>query len=78
MSPQPQGPQQPATQLPGSLGATGYHTVMTPAEQSTMMERQRAQIAQQQGAQQQARSAAQAGAVNVSPKQQLNGVTAGL
>jgi hypothetical protein len=33
----------------GSLGATGYHTVMTPAEQSTMMERQRAQLAQQQG-----------------------------
>ncbi|KAI9743224.1 MAG: hypothetical protein M1818_003070 [Claussenomyces sp. TS43310] len=54
----------PSQQAPGTLGATGYHTVMTAAEQSTMMERQRAQLAQQQGAQHQARSAAQAGTAN--------------
>lgn len=60
-SPQPQTPQTTA-----ALGATGYHTVMTPAEQSTMMERQRAQLAQQQGTQLQARTAAQAGTLTVS------------
>lgn len=64
-----------------SLGATGYHTVMTAEQQSTMMERQRAQLAQQQGTQQHARNAAQAGAMGVSPGTQINGgnaVTAGL
>ena len=63
------------------LGATGYHTVMTAEQQSTMMERQRAQLAQQQGTQQHARNAAQAGAMGVSPTPQINGgsaVTAGL
>jgi hypothetical protein len=55
-----QGLAQAAT---GQLGATGYHTVMTPEQQSTMMERQRAQLAQQQGREQGvARSMAQAGA----------------
>jgi hypothetical protein len=44
------------------------------------MERQRAQLAQQQGTQQHARNAAQAGAMSVSPGPQVNGgnaVTAG-
>lgn len=53
-TPQPQ-------QSAAPLGPTGYHTVMTPAEQSSMMERQRAQLAQQQGVQQAARNVAQAG-----------------
>lgn len=66
--PQQQQQQQPQPQqgLPtgnvSALGPTGYHTVMTPAEQSGLMERQRAQLAQQQGVQVQARNAAQAGA----------------
>ncbi|KFX94477.1 hypothetical protein V490_04333 [Pseudogymnoascus sp. VKM F-3557] len=55
-------PSTPQPQQPTPLGPTGYHTVMTPAEQSSMMERQRAQLAQQQGVQQAAaRSVAQAG-----------------
>jgi hypothetical protein len=73
MSPQPlvpqsvpQQPQMPTTQF----GATGYHTVMSAAEQANMMERQRAQLAQQQGIQHQARNAAQAGALNGSPNKQ--------
>ncbi|KFY79308.1 hypothetical protein V499_01688 [Pseudogymnoascus sp. VKM F-103] len=53
----------PSTPQPQAapLGPTGYHTVMTPAEQSSMMERQRAQLAQQQGVQAAARNVAQAG-----------------
>lgn len=81
ISPQPQVSQQAQQQQAstGNLGATGYHTVMTPEQQSTMMERQRAQLAQQQGTQHQARNAAQAGAMSVSPAPQVNGgaVTAG-
>jgi len=69
LSPQPQTPQPQA----GHLGATGYHTVMSPAEQSNMMERQRAQLAQQQGTQHQARNAAQAGTMSASPTRQVNG-----
>lgn len=74
------GQPQSSTQQGGNLGATGYHTVMTAEQQSTMMERQRAQLAQQQGTQQHARNAAQAGAMSVSPGPQVNGgnaVTAG-
>jgi hypothetical protein len=74
------GQTQATTQQGGNLGATGYHTVMTAEQQSTMMERQRAQLAQQQGTQQHARNAAQAGAMSVSPGPQVNGgsaVTAG-
>jgi hypothetical protein len=61
-----------------ALGPTGYHTVMTPAEQSGLMERQRAQLAQQQGVQVQARNAAQAGAGALGspakqPQPQVNG-----
>jgi hypothetical protein len=73
------GQTQATTQQGGNLGATGYHTVMTAEQQSTMMERQRAQLAQQQGTQH-ARNAAQAGAMSVSPGPQINGgsaVTAG-
>jgi hypothetical protein len=76
----PSGQPQSTTQQGGNLGATGYHTVMTAEQQSTMMERQRAQLAQQQGTQQHARNAAQAGAMSVSPGPQVNGgnaVTAG-
>jgi hypothetical protein len=74
------GQAQATTQQGGNLGATGYHTVMTAEQQSTMMERQRAQLAQQQGTQQHARNAAQTGAMSVSPGPQVNGgsaVTAG-
>jgi hypothetical protein len=72
-SPQPQHTQ-PA------LGPTNYSTFMTTAEQASMMERQRAQLAQQQGLQQQARNAAQAGAMGSPSKTQVNGnpVAAGL
>lgn len=70
------GQTQGTTQQGGNLGATGYHTVMTAEQQSTMMERQRAQLAQQQGAQQHARNAAQAGAMSVSPGPQVNGANA--
>jgi hypothetical protein len=80
-SSQPQGAQQQTQSSSGHLGATGYHTVMTAEQQSTMMERQRAQLAQQQGTQHQARNAAQAGAMSVSPAPQINGgspVPAGL
>jgi hypothetical protein len=78
ISPQPQVAQQ-SQGSSGHLGATGYHTVMTAEQQATMMERQRAQLAQQQGTQHQARNAAQAGAMSVSPVPQVNGgaVTAG-
>jgi len=45
---------------------------MTPEQQSSMMERQRAQLAaQQQGTQHQARNAAQAGALG-SPQPQIS------
>lgn len=65
--PQPQGAPQP-------LGlTTPYSTFMTTAEQASMMERQRAQLAQQQGLQQQARNAAQAGTMGSPPKTQING-----
>jgi hypothetical protein len=53
---------------------------MTTEQQATMMERQRAQLAQQQGMQQQARNAAQA-AMGTPSKPQVNGnsaVAAGL
>jgi hypothetical protein len=66
-SPQPQHTPQP-------LGlTTPYSTFMTTAEQASMMERQRAQLAQQQGLQQQARNAAQAGTMGSPPKTQVNG-----
>jgi hypothetical protein len=48
---------------------------MTAEQQSTMMERQRAQLAQQQGTQVNARNAAQAG-MSVSPGPQVNGGSA--
>jgi hypothetical protein len=66
-SPQPQ-------QTPQPLGlTTPYSTFMTTAEQASMMERQRAQLAQQQGLQQQARNAAQASTMGSPPKTQVNG-----
>lgn len=71
---------QGSTPQSGGLGATGYHTVMTDEQQSTIVERQRAQLAQQQGSQQHARNTAQAGAMGVSPRPQVNGgsvITAG-
>jgi hypothetical protein len=52
-----------APQTPGFVGATGYHTVMTPADQSALMERQRTQLANQHSTQHSARTAAQAGAI---------------
>ena len=77
-SPQPQQslPQQQYHQPP--LGPTNYSTFMTTEQQSSMMERQRAQLAQQQGTQHQARSAAQASASTMgSPtKTQINGSSA--
>lgn len=73
-------PQQPVQSQPmqaqlssGATGATGYHTVMTPAEQSNMMERQRAQLAQQHTTQHSARTAAQPGPTSTSPQPQTNG-----
>ena len=73
-SPQPQhAPQQP-------LGPSNYATFMTTEQQASMMERQRAQLAQQQGMQQMARNAAQAGTMGSPSKSQVNGnaVPAGL
>lgn len=69
-SPQPQHtPHQP----PQPLGPTNYSTFLTTEQQSSMMERQRAQLAQQQaGAQQQARQMAQA-AMGSPPKTHVNG-----
>ncbi|PQE28084.1 hypothetical protein CJF32_00005852 [Rutstroemia sp. NJR-2017a WRK4] len=75
-SPQPQ----PGLATPQALGPTNYSTFMTAEQQSSMMERQRAQLAQQQGTQHQARNAAQAGAMG-SPQPQINtnsAVAAGL
>ena len=72
---QPQHPpQQP------QLGPTNYSTFMTTEQQSSMMERQRAQLAQQQSLQHMARNTAQAGAMGSPSKSQVNGnaVTAGL
>jgi hypothetical protein len=68
-SPQPHVPQQ---------SLTNYSTFMSAEQQSSMMERQRAQLAQQQGTQQQARQMAQA--AMGSPTKQINGnpVPAGL
>jgi len=68
-SPQPQYAQQPT-------GLTNYSTFMTAEQQSSMMERQRAQLAQQQGTQQQARNAAQASAMGSPSKPQVNGSSA--
>jgi hypothetical protein len=73
-SPQPQhAPQQ-------TLGPSNYATFMTTEQQASMMERQRAQLAQQQGMQQMARNAAQAGVMGSPSKSQVNGnaVPAGL
>jgi len=76
----PQPPQSlPQQQYhPTSLGTTNYSTFMTTEQQASMMERQRAQLAQQQGTQHQARSAAQASASTMgSPtKTQINGSSA--
>jgi hypothetical protein len=73
-SPQPQhAPQQ-------TLGPSNYATFMTTEQQASMMERQRAQLAQQQGMQQMARNSAQAGVMGSPSKSQVNGnaVPAGL
>ena len=75
----PLNQQQNASQQ--QLGPTNYNTFMTTEQQSSMMERQRAQLAQHQGLQQQiARNAAQAGTMGSPSKSQVNGsaVTAGL
>ncbi|KAG0647268.1 hypothetical protein D0Z07_7244 [Hyphodiscus hymeniophilus] len=74
----PSHQQQSVPQPP--LGPTNYQTFMTTEQQSSMMERQRAQLAQQQGLQQQiARNAAQAGTLGSPSKSQVNGnaLTAG-
>jgi hypothetical protein len=65
---------------PRPLGPTNYSTFMTAEQQSSMMERQKAQLAQQQGLQQIARDTAQAGTMGSPSKSQVNGnaVTAGL
>lgn len=57
------------------LGPTGYHSTMTPEQQAIMMDRQRQQIAQQQGVQAQARNAAQAGVLGspAKPPGQMSG-----
>jgi hypothetical protein len=66
-------PQQTQHQQPQPLGPTNYSTFMTTEQQSSMMERQRAQLAQQQaGTQQQARQMAQA-AMGSPSKTQING-----
>lgn len=66
--------QQYVSQAPSS---SSYSTFMTTEQQSSLMDRQRAQLAQQQAhAQQQARLAAQASAMGSPPK--VNGVAAGL
>ncbi|TAQ87636.1 hypothetical protein B7494_g4064 [Chlorociboria aeruginascens] len=67
-----------SSQPHNQLGPTNYNTFMTTEQQSSMMERQRAQLAQQQGTQHQARNAAQAGAMGTPSKPQINGVPAGL
>ena len=55
-----QTPQPAYAQQSGGPGSMNYSTFMTTQEQSNILERQRAQLAQQQGfQQQQARSAAQ-------------------
>lgn len=60
----------------GQVGASGFHTVMSAAEQSSMLDRQRAQLAQQQGGYQpQSGGLSQNGGVNGSGVS--NGVTAG-
>ena len=69
-----QSPPQQPQHAPQPLGlTTPYSTFMTTAEQASMMERQRAQLAQQQGLQQQARNAAQAGTMGSPSKTQVNG-----
>ncbi|KAH8819504.1 hypothetical protein F5884DRAFT_717897 [Xylogone sp. PMI_703] len=66
----------PAANGSANHPATPYSTFMTPEQTSSLVERQRAQLAQQQGAQQQARNAAQAGAMSVSSNPQVNGGSA--
>jgi hypothetical protein len=68
--------QSPQPQYTQTTGLTNYSTFMTQEQQSSMMERQRAQLAQQQGTQQQARNAAQAGAMGSPSKTQVNGASA--
>lgn len=65
--------QGPVTNGSTTHPATPYSTFMTAEQTNSLIERQRAQLAQQQGAQQQARNAAQAGAMSVSPAPQVNG-----
>ncbi|KAM3086414.1 hypothetical protein ACMFMG_000549 [Clarireedia jacksonii] len=69
-SPQPQPSSATAQPHHQPLGPTNYSTFMTAEQQSSMMERQRAQLAQQQGTQHQARNAAQASAMG-SPQPQI-------
>ncbi|KAM0131467.1 hypothetical protein ACHAP3_006828 [Botrytis cinerea] len=81
-SPQPQ-PQPQQTLPPQSHNQNSYNnmsTFLTSGEQQTIIDRQRAQIVQQQGTQHQARNTAPAGALG-SPQPQINGnsaVAAGL
>ncbi|ESZ96175.1 hypothetical protein SBOR_3450 [Sclerotinia borealis F-4128] len=75
-SPQPQSqPQsQPQQALPQSHHQNSYNnmsTFLTSGEQQSIIDRQRAQIVQQQGTQHQARNAAQPGALG-SPQPQIN------
>ncbi len=76
-----QAPQQSSQQQYVPQTSSGYSTFMTMEQQSSLMDRQRAQLAaQQQAAQQQARSAAQS-AMGSPSKTQVNGsnpVAAGL
>ncbi|KAI9829570.1 MAG: hypothetical protein M1819_006075 [Sarea resinae] len=68
-APQPPAQQAPAQQAPtpSAVGASGFHTWMTAEQQASMMERQRAQLAQQNQTQPQARVAAQANMTRQSP-----------
>ncbi|KAJ8063769.1 hypothetical protein OCU04_007630 [Sclerotinia nivalis] len=79
-SPQPQ-PQQSLPPQPHHQNSyNNMSTFLTSGEQQTIIDRQRAQIVQQQGTQHQARNAAQAGALG-SPQPQINAnsaVAAGL
>lgn len=72
---QPPPPPPPTTREQASP-APGHLSSLTAAEQSGLMERQRAQLAQQQGVQQSARTAAQAGAMSASPQPPTNGGSA--
>ena len=81
-APSPQLQHTPQQQTGQTMGqtASGYSTFMSAEQQASMMERQRAQLAQQQGMQQTARNAAQAGMMGSPSKSQVNGnaVPAGL